>query len=264
MRKFSFLSDPATYGTFMAFSGLGLVALAFGPYRIHYRVIFVLLAILIFTAMLYSGTRTATAMVFVGLFFIILLNINNGKVIVLAIALVFIGGIVFFGPFYGGTINRIRSTFTPSEDASMAVRDYKRIGNQSYIRSHPIGGGLLTTGTNGLIYSPGHPLAQGWDSDSGYLLTALEMGWIGLIIFLSFFAAIVLRGIRNQYSITDPVLRNLNLVYIVPFFAMSVGHFAQHAMFQKPANLIIIATYAVIIRLAQLDKGAIIVKPSKI
>ncbi|MBX2966265.1 MAG: O-antigen ligase family protein [Cyclobacteriaceae bacterium] len=254
MRKFSFLSDPSIYGLFLAFSGLAFITLAFGPYKTLWRVGFVIFGLISFMAMAYSGTRTATAMVAVGLVFLILLNINNSKVIMFAMAMVFAGGIVFFGPFYSGTVIRLRSTFTPSEDASMGVRDYKRLLNQEYILKHPIGGGVMTTGTSGVIYSPGHPLAGGWDPDSGYLATALELGWIGLLIFVSFFAVVMIKGINNHFSMTDPLLLNLNLTYIVPFFALTVGHFTQHAMFSKPVNLIVIATYALLIRLPQFDK----------
>lgn len=254
MRKFSFLSDPSSYGLFLAFSGLALIALAFGPYKLYWKVIFVITAFISFIAMAYSGTRTATAMVAVGLLLLLLLNINNKRVILFAMVFIFAGGILFFGPFYSGTIIRLRSTFTPSEDPSMGVRDYKRLRFQNYIRHHPIGGGLLTTGTSGLLYSPGHPLAEGWDPDSGYLATALELGWIGLLIFVSFFAAVMIKGINNHFLLTDPLLKNLNLMYIVPFFALSVAHFTQHAMFSKPVNLIVIAVYALIVRLPQIEK----------
>ncbi|MBX2945166.1 MAG: O-antigen ligase family protein [Cyclobacteriaceae bacterium] len=254
MRKFSFLSDPAAYGMFLSFSGLAFVALAFGPYKGHWKFVFILTSLVVFVAMLYSGTRTATAMVAVGLLLLILMNINSTKVILFAMAIVFAGGIIFFGPFYSAEIIRLRSTFTPSEDASMGVRDYKRLRFQNYIRTHPIGGGLMTTGTSGLQYSPGHPLAEGWDPDSGYLATALELGWIGLIIFIAFFAVVMIKGIINHFSIADPFLKNMNLVYTMPFFALSVGHFTQHAMFSRPANLIVIATYALLIRLPQFDR----------
>ncbi len=254
MRKFSFLSDPSSYGLFLAFSGLAMIALAFGPYKAIWKFTFVALAIMTFVAMAYSGTRTATAMVAVGIVLLILMNINSMKVIAFAMVCVLAGGVILFGPFYNGTIIRLRSAFAPSDDPSMGVRDYKRLLNQGYILSHPIGGGLMTTGTSGMLYSAGHPLAGGWDPDSGYLATGLELGWIGLTIFMAFFAVVMVKGVDNHFAIADPLLRNLNLVYIVPFFALSVGHYAQHAMFSKPANLIVIATYALLYRLPQLDK----------
>src|SRR5690606_27249355 len=149
----------------------------------------------------------------------------------------------------------IRSTLNPSEDASMSVRDKKRIRLQSYVQSHPFGGGLNTTGPNGLKYSPGHPLAEGWDADSGYLLTALEMGWIGLSLGMLFFFAVKVKGINNYFSIRDPMLKTITLAYIVPFMALSVAHFTQDAMFQKPVYLVIIATYAMMLTIPTLDKN---------
>jgi hypothetical protein len=207
-----------------------------------------------FLSMSYSGTRTAMAMVAVGIAFFICMTLQNKKTIIAAGALVFLGAVVLLGPFYGGTVNRIRSTFSPSDDASMAVRDNKRVRLQEYVLSHPIGGGLATTGANGKKYSPGHYLAGGWDPDSGYLLTALEMGWIGLIIFQVFFFIVVYRGIQNYFVLDDPLLKTINLTYIVPFFALSVAHFTQDAMFQKPINIIVIVTYAVVIRIPSFQK----------
>jgi putative inorganic carbon (hco3(-)) transporter len=185
----------------------------------------------------------------VGVAFYVLITLKSKKtffVMLIAGAGAFL---LLFGPFYGGTIKRIRSTFAIERDASMGVRDKKRIRLQEYVRSHPFGGGLNTTGVNGLKYSAGHPLAEGWDPDSGYLLIALELGWIGLIFGMAFFFVVILKGIANYFSINDPLLQNINLAYIVPFLSLSVAHFTQDAMFQKPVYLVIIATYALMLTL---------------
>jgi putative inorganic carbon (hco3(-)) transporter len=254
LRKFSMLSDPSSFGLFMAFSCLGCIVLAMGPFKGTYRMLMAGLAFVMFLASSYSGTRTATAMIAVGLAFFIVMTLRNKKTIIAASALVFFGAILLVGPFYGGTINRIRSTFNPSEDASMAVRDNKRIRLQEYVRTHPIGGGIATTGQNGVKYSAGHYLAGGWDPDSGYLLTALEMGWIGLIIFQVFFFMVMLRGIKAYFAMDDPLLKTYLLTYLVPFLALSVAHFTQDALFQKPVNVIVIAAYALVIKLPSFEK----------
>lgn len=254
LRKFSMLSDPSAFGLFMAASCLACVVLAMGPFRPKYRVGLGFLALIMFISMSYSGTRTAMAMVAVGIVFFIIMTLRNRKTIIAAGALVFFGAIILMGPFYGGTINRIRSTFNPSDDASMAVRDNKRIRLQEYVLSHPIGGGLATTGQNGKRYSPGHYLAGGWDPDSGYLHTALEMGWIGLIIFQVFFFIVMLRGIKNYFALKDPLLKTLTLTYIVPFLALTVAHFTQDALFQKPINILVIVTYALVIKIPTFEK----------
>jgi hypothetical protein len=190
----------------------------------------------------------------VGVAFYIVLTLRSRKTFLLMIAVGVALLALLFGPFYGGTVMRIRSTLNPSEDASMGVRDKKRIRLQNYVQTHPFGGGLNTTGMNGVKYSPGHPLAEGWDPDSGYLLTALELGWIGLLIGMAFFFAVVLRGINNHFRIRDPMVRTINLAYIVPFMALSVAHFTQDAMFQKPVYLVIIATYALMLTITTYEK----------
>ncbi len=254
LRKFSILSDPSSFGLYMAFSSLACMVLAMGPFRWPYRVGLGMLSFAMFLSMSYSGTRTAIAMMAIGITFFILMTLRNKKTIVASIALVLVAGAILVGPFYGGTLNRIRSTFNPSKDPSMAVRDVKRLRFQEYVRSHPIGGGLGTTGKSGAKYSPGHELAGGWDPDSGYLFTALEMGWIGLIIFQVFFFMVMLKGINNYFSIKDPLLKTLTLTYLVPFLALTVAHFTQDALFQKPVNLIVIVTYALMIRLPSFEK----------
>jgi O-antigen ligase len=225
-----------------------------GPFKTSLRILLAILGVIMFVSMSYSGTRTAMAMYAVGVAFFIVMTLRNRRTIMGGIALLFIGTGLMVGPFYGGTINRIRSTFKPSDDPSMVVRDVKRVRLQQYILSHPIGGGLYTTGANGVRYSKGHELAGGWDPDSGYLLIALEMGWIGLLIFQVFFFIVVLKGIRDFFEVDDPLLKTLTLTYLVPFMALSVAHFTQDALFQKPVNLIIIATYAIVVRIPMLKK----------
>jgi putative inorganic carbon (HCO3(-)) transporter len=254
LRSFSFLSDPSSFGLFIGAGALAAMVLAMGPFKILYRIGFALLMVILLVAMSYSGTRTAMALVAIGIAFYIVIMLHNRRTIIASAALVFAGAILLFGPFYGGTMSRLRSTFKASDDPSMAVRDNKRIRLQEYVKTHPIGGGLNTVGRVGERYSPGHELAGPWDPDSGYLLTALETGWIGLLIFQALFFIVLLKGINNFFALNDPLLRTYLLVYIVPFMALSVAHFTQDAMFSKPNNIIVYATYALVIKIPAFEK----------
>ena len=254
LRTFSFLSDPSVFGLFTGASALAAMVLAMGPFKIRYRLMFAVIMVILLVAMSYSGTRTAIALVAVGLAFYVTIMLHNRRTFIAGTVVVFMGLALLFGPFYGGTMSRLRSTFKASEDPSMAVRDFKRLRFQEYILTHPIGGGLYTVGHNGERYSKGHELAGKWDPDSGYLLTALETGWIGLLIFQGLFCAVLIMGINNFFSMNDPVLRTYLLVYIVPFMALSVAHFTQDAMFGKPTNVIVYATYALVIKIATLER----------
>lgn len=254
LRSFSILSDPSSYGLFTGMGALAAMAFALGPFRIRTRLAFGMLMVLFLIAMSYSGTRTAIAMVAVGVAFYVVIMLHNRRTLFAAGVLVFMGLALLFGPFYGGTMSRLRSTFRGSDDASMAVRDYKRLKFQEYIQTHPIGGGLNSVGKIGQRYAPGHELAGDWEPDSGYLLTALESGWIGLIIFQGMFFIVLLSGINNFFAMDDPVLKTYLLAYIVPFLALTVAHFTQDAVFTKPMNVIVYATYALVYKIPALQK----------
>jgi putative inorganic carbon (HCO3(-)) transporter len=254
LRVFSFLSDPSAYGLFTGASALAAMVLAMGPFRPGFRLLSAGLMVIILIAMSYSGTRTAIALVAVGLAFYIIIMLHNRSTLIAAVVLAIFGAALLFGPFHGSTINRLRSTFKASEDPSMAVRDTKRKMFQEYIQSHPIGGGLYTVGVNGERYSPGHQLAGKWDPDSGYLLTALESGWVGLIIFQTLFFIVILQGLKNFFAMQDQVLRTYMLVYLVPFLALSVAHFTQDAMYAKPNNILVYVTYALVTKLRTFEK----------
>jgi len=254
LRVFSFMNDPSSYGLFTAMTSLATLVLALGPFKTGVKLGYGLLTIFLLVAMSYSGTRTALAMVAVGAVFYIIIMLHNRKTLFASAVIVFIGLVLLFGPFYGGTMSRLRSTFRASEDPSMAIRDYKRVRFQEYIQTHPIGGGLNSVGNLGFRYSPGHELAGEWEPDSGYLLTALESGWIGLIIFQGLFFAVLVLGINNFFAIDDPVLKTYILVYIVPFMALSVAHFTQDAMFTKPMNVVVFSTYALIFKIPSFQK----------
>lgn len=254
MRKFSFLSDPSSYGIFMAASALACLPLMLGPFSLSKKAGFGIMMLIMMVAMTFSGTRTAIAMLVIGVVFFMIITMWKKEILVASVVIAVIGAGMLFGPFYGGTMTRIRSTFNASEDPSMAVRDLKRVQLQEYVKTHPIGGGLYTVGHNGAKYAPGHPLAGEWDPDSGYLLIALESGWIGLMIFQVLFFMVMWQGIKGYFAADDPLLKAYMLVYIVPFLAVSIAHFTQDAMFMKPVNLLIYATYALVIKIPSFQK----------
>lgn len=263
MRVFSILSDPTAFGIFMAFSGLSSLILAFGPFSTGKKVLFITLTLFAFISMSYSGTRTAYALVVIGVVFFIILNLRNKKVLAGSMVLVMLFLILIFGPFYGGPIKRIRSTFDISGDASMEVRDIKRIRFQSYIQSHPLGGGVNMAGSNGLKYAPGHYLAGDFDPDSGYLRTALELGWIGLIISMALNATVVFKGISNNYTLKNKRLLSYNLAFLVPFFGLTVANYTQDALVQKPINMVVIFTYALMVNLKSIDNPSLVKEEKK-
>jgi len=254
LRKWSFLSDISAFGLFAAYTGLVSGILAMGPFESKKRIVLGVTAMLSLFSMTFSGTRTATAMVVIGVVFFIILTINNRRTLIFAVGsvIVFLG--LLYGPFYGSTLTRLRSTFNASEDPSMEVRNYKRAWLQPYAREHPMGGGLNTVGSTGKNTEPNHPLAGKYDPDSGYLRLALERGWIGLIVTLGVYTTILMYGVRKYYEVKDQRCKIMYAAYMAGFFSLTIANFAQDAMDQKPIVVIILSSYAIFVRLAEFDK----------
>ncbi|MEM7550910.1 MAG: O-antigen ligase family protein [Bacteroidota bacterium] len=247
-RTFSFLSDPSAFGLFMAYTGLFTMVLSMGPFSLKRRVFLLISSLFILVSMSYSGTRTAYAMVVAGVAFLFVLNIDNPRIltgaIVAAIALL----IIVEGPFYNATFNRIRSTFKGSEDASMGVRDFKRKSMQPFVHRNPFGGGVNMAPVIGSgVYE------EVFDPDGGYLRTAIELGWIGLMLQLLFIGLVMYTAIRNIFELKNMKLRAWCTAFAVPLFAISVAEYAQDAMLIKPVNVVIVATYALMVKFRDLD-----------
>ncbi|HYG40694.1 MAG TPA: O-antigen ligase family protein [Cytophagales bacterium] len=249
IRKFSFLSDPTSFGIFMAFSSLVCLILMLGPFKTYQKVILGIGGVLMLMGMAYSGTRTAYAMIPIGVLIFALMTINNRNTLIFSLFFVCFGAVLVYGPIYGNaTVNRIRTVFRPAEDASFQVRDNNRATIQPYIHSHPLGGGISTSGELGLKYCPDHYLA-GFPPDSGYLRTAIEIGWIGLIITCYFFFTILKVGIQNFYRTTDPKLKSYNVAYLALFFSIIVANYSQESIGQIPAALVFYPSMAILVRL---------------
>ncbi len=254
-RKWSFMSDSAAFGMFMAFGSTFCIILFLGPFSWKKKIILLASGLLMLVSMTFSGTRTAFAMVPVGFLIYGIMTLNKRVTILFGIIFT-IGFIILLqGPFYGGIINRVRTAFDPMNDPSMQVRDINRNRIQPYIYEHPMGGGVNTTGTFGLIYSPGHPLA-GFPPDSFYLQTALETGWIGLLIQLTTFFMVLYVGVRNYFKVKDPKIKALYLAYISVFFAITIASFSKKAVIQYPIGFIFYAIYVLMYRLQEFDEAS--------
>jgi putative inorganic carbon (hco3(-)) transporter len=252
-RKFSVLSDPSAFGNFMAISALTSIILAFKPTSTLNRILLIICTIFLLLAMGYSGTRTSVAMFIAGLVLYILMTINNRGTLIFAVTASLSFAFLIFGPIYGNsTINRIRSTFN-TEDKSLSVRDTNRKSIQDYIYEHPIGGGVMTTGDAGMKYNPNHRLA-GFPPDSGLLKTALELGWIGLIIELLLYVIALGLGIRNFYHTKNTGNKYYYLAICVMLFSVVVGSYAQSIQTQIPLMTVFFPCLAFITRLQETDK----------
>ncbi len=246
IRKWSFLSDPSVFGMQMSFCGIFCFIIALGKFRTRVRVGALIISIIAFLSMSYSGTRTAVGMVPLGIALYFLMTLNSPKMQVIAILTTLMFLAIIFGPFYGSTAMRIRSTFN-KDDPSLSFRDVKRHVMQRHVMQHPLGSGLGTA--NGIAKR----LTITADTDSGYLRTAVDKGIPGLLIQLALYCSVMVIAVSAFYKTKAGPVKSLYAAYMCAFFAITFAHFYQDASDQKPLSILIIATFSIVLRLQKTE-----------
>jgi predicted membrane protein len=250
-RKFSTLTDPAAFGILMAVSALLTVVTILKAPLPRTRFWFSLLLLFQLLGMSYSGTRTAIFALVAGLSFFVLMTINNIKTLLFAVFCSLVIGFLLFAPIYGNvTLNRFRSAFHYTNDASYSVRNNNRAKIQPYIYAHPIGGGPMTTGTNGLKYNPNHYLA-GFPTDSGFLRSALEFGWVGFALVLLLFFVTLQQGVHAFFKAKAPLARAFLLAAVVALFGNIVSQYSQIAIGASPQIFLYYGLVAIIVNISK-------------
>lgn len=197
-RSFGPIGGPAQYGILMA-SFACIAGNAFFIAEKRNRKI--LLAFLFFCylmAMVYSGTRSS--FIVLPVFYFVKVLISRNKKLYISIIFAVFGLVVLATvPTNNYQIQRIQSVFKASEDKSYQTRAANRKMITPWIIKHPIGGGLGSTGVWGQRFSPGTFLAN-FPPDSGIIRVAVELGWIGLIIFLLIYAQGFFKGVMGLWK----------------------------------------------------------------
>jgi len=253
-RKFSTMSDPTAYGVLMAACSVLFIIIAANQKNVRQKIILITGSIFMILGMAYSGTRTANAMVVGGFVIYILLTLHKKNTQLFAV----IGAIVFaalmYVPIYdNATLNRFRTTFMGSNDASYQVREQNRAFIQPYIYAHPFGGGLCTTGGGGLRFNPNHYLA-GFPPDSGYLQKALETGYIGLAIICMLYFAILKSGVNGYFHSRNKYYKILYAACTASIFTFYIAEFSQEAIGQITDLVVYYPLIALVIKLRYLEE----------
>jgi hypothetical protein len=116
-----------------------------------------------------------------------------------------------------------------------------------------MGGGLGATGTWGQKFAPGSYLAN-FPPDSGYIRIAVELGWLGLIIFCTMMFTFLKTGINYYYKIKDPEIKSYSLAMVLIIFAYNIANFPQEALVQYPSNVYFSLEVALLTVLYRIDQ----------
>jgi hypothetical protein len=201
--------------------------------------------------MSYSGTRTSNIILPVGIGLYIFMTIQRKTTMITMLASLMVVFFILFAPVNTPTLNRIRSTFN-TDEASHNVRDVNRALIQPYIYTHPIGGGIATSGVDGLRFNRNHPLA-GFPTDSGFLRVAIEQGWIGLALNILFFLVILYQGIHYYFIMRIKEYKTYVVAIICTLFSIIVTQYSQVSIGQFPGAIFFFSSLALIQRLKEFD-----------
>jgi O-antigen ligase len=211
--------------------------------------------------MVYSGTRGAYVLLPAGGVMLGILKFNK-KVLIAGIAIAMFFGVLIKVPTSNPSLVRFQSAFNPGNDASFNVRAENQRRIKPYILSHPIGGGLGSVGVWGIRFAPHSYLAK-FPPDSGYVRVAVEMGYLGLLLFCVLNFVILYQGIFYYYLIKDPDLKAYCLAMILVIFALDIGNYPQQAIVQYPTNILFFLAAAILNVTMRLDIEQQKLKPAE-
>lgn len=251
-KKMSTMPDALSFAISMSTCSVLFISLASGQKKFLIRIVMGIGIIIMLLGMTFSLTRTANAMLIAGMFIFIIITFDRLSTRFLTFVSILAFLVLMYAPVQNSQLNSFRSTFEGKEDASFNVREQNRKSIQPYIYSHPIGGGLNTTGTEGLRYSPGHTLA-GFPPDSGLLKKALEMGWIGLIMFGILYFLVLRTGIRGYFGCRNEENKLIYAGCTAACFSFYIGDFSQVAIGQITDIVIYYPLIAILLRLKNID-----------
>lgn len=257
-RKFSLLGGPTEFGIMMGGCSLFYLLIGLHEKRNFKKIIYIAGAAVMILGMSYSGTRTANAMFIAGVALFLLLTINKTSSKLLAFFAVLSFLFMLYAPIYGSaTLNRFRSTFSGSKDASYNVRETNRKMVQPFIWSHPFGTGLSTTGEMGKKYNPDNPNA-GFPTDSSYLNKALESGWIGMILTCILYFFVLQYAIRGYFLAAEKELKTILAACSAFFFSYYLGEIAQEAVGQFSNLVIYFPFFAIVLRVREFSEKRLV------
>ncbi|RWY50056.1 O-antigen ligase family protein [Mucilaginibacter gilvus] len=236
LRKVAIFPDPVTFSYNMVVAATMCICFFMLNISKTKKIILGCLIPFYLLTMLYSGTRGAYVLLPAALALLAILKFNK-KIVAAVLAAGFMLVIVVFMPTSNATIKRFQSAFNPSADASFNVRAENQKRIKPYILSHPIGGGLGSVGIWGRRFAPNSMLAK-FPPDSGYVRVAVEMGWVGLLLFCTLMFVILYTGINHYFLIKNPELKTYCLAMVLGIFIYNIGNYPQQALVQYPSNIL--------------------------
>ena len=244
LRVFSYYSDAAQFGASQAHIAIVCFILAFGPYSIQKKMLFVFVGMVIFYGMIISGTRGALfGLVIGGIVFLIL----SKKLKILLIGSILGIGILGILKFTSiGNSNAKLARFRTSldfRDPSLQVRFINQRVLRDYLSDKPFGTGVGTIGMWGVKYNPDKFISK-IPPDSLFVKIWAMYGIVGFIIWFGMMVYIVGKSSGIIWKTRDPLLKNKLLALCSGATGMLMCSFGNEVLNTMPSACIVYISWA--------------------
>lgn len=254
LRKISFFDGVVTFGVLSGSMCVITIILAIHFKEKRKRWLLILGSLFLALGMSYTGTRTTTVIIPMGISLYIIMTVREKRTLVTIFLSILAILTVLYAPIYSNkTLNRMRSTFQ-SDEPSLEVRDYKRQLMQPYIYAHPIGGGVASTGTQSKRFNPNHPLA-GFMPDSGFLQIALEIGYVGFGLTILWYLFILYQCIYIAFRLKNPEFKTYAIAISCCLLSIMVTQYAQASVGQLPSIIFFMSIISIVLRLREFEEN---------
>lgn len=255
MRVFSFFSDPTNYGIYMSYMSVMCLILMTGPFKIWQRIILGIAGVSMILAIAYAGSRTPVVLVPFGLAIYTLLSLKRNVIIAMCLFGV-VGTAFMFKSTGSAVLFRIQSAFMPDRSGdTIGVRFENQKKIKPFIQSHPFGAGLGSVGEWGQRFSP-HTFLAKFPPDSGYVRVAVELGWIGYLLYCWLLFIIINTGLKHYLRVKNPQIKIIYLALTTMMFMLILASYVQEAIVQLPTSIHFYICLAIIARLKDFEEEA--------
>jgi putative inorganic carbon (HCO3(-)) transporter len=251
-RAIGSIGSPAQFGILMAFVSMLCIPLMVAAPTFWIRLLLAITCGSTLLAMVYSGTRSA--FIIIPVFYLVWVFLARKRSLywsLLVAVMAFVGLATVSSNNYH--IQRIQSVFKASEDKSYQTRARNRQMIFPWILAHPIGGGLGSTGVWGQRFTPGSFLAM-FAPDSGLIRVAVELGWIGLLVFLYLYYKILTRGVRLSFQMKDPMLKAIAMGILAAVAPLLIVEWGQEVIGVFPMSILFWMFVAILFRALAIDQ----------
>lgn len=237
VRVFSTVGDAATFGFLMIIGVLFACAMALSqPWRWRLALLAGCLPLLYGMAISYSRGPVVSLLAGVAA---LLLAAKNFWFTTGVIAVGTLGLATLVATGSSPLLERLGTAVHPADDASFNVRMAYVNEYLPEIAQRPFGFGINTSGGGARRVSGDERIRDsvvGVPTDNYYFKVALEMGWVGLLLWLWLNIALLWHAFQVHQRLNEPQLKAAALGTASVLVAIAVGAFSNDILAQKPIS----------------------------